>query len=396
MGARYPCQPLFTTTRKANTMTDSNHTPGEDSICEICGDPAVKIMLTDLQRLLPMAEKVIDRQSALPILKEICISGGQARVTDLETMLTMPVADQGSYTIPVALLKKVLATKPQTLKIVPGEDSRVTIEYDDLSVTYQGKDPEGFPAVPDGKFKSRGRCPRDLFQALAIQTSYCSTDELRPSLQGVHLSQDKDQVTLTATDGHVLRRCSGLQGGKEAFQVIIPVKPLLLLGKLARGHTEVAGSARHLRFELPGDVTMYVRFIDEKYPDVEAVIPKEFSGEWLLDRDKTLAIIKAAKAFASRDTHLAVVDLSNGQTLLLVDDLEKQTSWQAPLPVTKQSGEQIRLGFDLYLLEKVLHGQQSPIVRWQCTSPNAASVITEVGKQWQSGVQTSLMPIRLK
>ena len=53
-------------------------------------------MLSALQRLLPMADKVVDRRSALPILKEICISGGQARVTDLETMLVMPVPDQGS------------------------------------------------------------------------------------------------------------------------------------------------------------------------------------------------------------------------------------------------------------------------------------------------------------
>ena len=46
-------------------------------------------MLSTLLRLLPMAEKVIDKRSSLPILKTICIDGGLARVTDLETTLVM-------------------------------------------------------------------------------------------------------------------------------------------------------------------------------------------------------------------------------------------------------------------------------------------------------------------
>jgi len=151
-----------------------------------------------------------------------------------------------------------------------------------------------------------------------------------------------------------------------------------------------------MSFALPGDVTLFVRLIDEPFPDVESVVPQEFTGEALLDRNKALAIIKAAKSFVNRDTHLAVVDPGNGQTRLLVENLEEQIHWQAPLPVTNHTGEQFGIGFDLLLLEKVLSGQQSPTVRWQYTSPDTASVFTEVGKQWQSGAKTLLMPIRLK
>ena len=353
-------------------------------------------MLSALQRLLPMAEKVINRRTSLSILKEICLQDGIARVTDLETMLVMPVPDQGSYCLPVSLLKKVLATRPQDLKIEPGKNQKVTLRYGDPQLSYPGKDPKDFPAIPGGQFKSLGKCPRDLFQVLATQTGYCSKDELKGALLGVHVCQSKGQLTTTATDGHVLRRQNGLQGGMEAFEGIIPAKPLSLLSRLSRGHTEVSRSATHLRFALPGDVTLFVRLIDEKYPAVEALIPQEFTGELLLDRDKSLEVIKAAKPFASRDTRLAIVAPENGQTLLLVNNPEEQTRWQAPLPVTHQSGELVRIGFDLALLEKVLAGQQSPTVRWQTTSPDSASVFTEVGKQWQSGAQTLLMPIRLK
>ncbi len=353
-------------------------------------------MLSALQRLQPMAEKVIDRRTSLPILKEICLQDGIARVTDLETMLVMQVPDQGSYCLPVTLLKKVLATRPQDLRIEPGKIQKVTLGYGDLRLSYQGKDPKDFPAIPGGKFKALGKCSQDVFQVLATQTGYCSKDELKGALLGVHVCQSKGQLTTTATDGHVLRHQNGLQGGMEAFEGIIPTKPLLLLSRLSRGHTEVSRSATHLRFALPGDVVMFVRLIDEKYPAVESLIPQEFTGELLLDRDRSLDVIKAARPFASRDTHLAIVEPRTGQMLLMVDNPEEQTRWQAPLPVTHQSGEQMRIGFDLALLEKVLSGQQSPTVRWQTTSPDSASVFTEVGKQWQSGAQTLLMPIRLK
>ncbi len=353
-------------------------------------------MLSALQRLLPMAQMVVDRRSALPILKEICISGGLARVTDLETMLVMPVPDPGSYTIPVAILKKILSTKPQSLEVEPDKDHKVTVRYGDLSITYPGKNPQDFPAIPREKFKPLGEWSREVFQCLAVQTGYCSKDELKGSLLGVHVSQTKGQLSSAATDGHVLRLQNGLQGGKETYEGILPVRPLSLLSKLSRGYSKLGRSDTHMSFALPGDVTLFVRLIDEKYPDVAAVLPKEFTGEALLDRDKTLAIIKAAKFFVNRDTHLAVVDPANGQTRLVVEDLEAQTCWQAPLPIANHTGVQFGIGFDLLLLEKVLAGQQSPTVRWQYTSPDTASIFTEVGKQWQSGAKTLLMPIRIK
>ena len=155
-------------------------------------------MLSALQRLLPMAEKVIDRRTSLPILKEICLQDGIARTTDLETMLVMPVPNQASYCLPVAVLKKVLATRPQDLTIKPGKDQKVTLGYGGLQLSYQGKDPKNFPAIPRGKFKPLGKCPRDLFQVLATQTGYCSKDELKGSLLGVHVCQSDGQLTVSS------------------------------------------------------------------------------------------------------------------------------------------------------------------------------------------------------
>jgi len=356
-------------------------------------------MLSALQRLLPMAEKVIDRRTSLPILKEICLQDGIARVTDLETMLVMPVPEIRAYTIPVTLLKKVLVTRPQNLFVSVGEDQKVTISYGDHKVTYSTRDATDFPTLPKEKFKPVGEWSRDIFQVLAIQARYCSRDELKASLTGVFITQEKGQMAASATDGHVLRMQNGLDVGKaKPLSGILPTKPLLLLARLARGHTKVGLSNTHLSFSLPGDVTMYVRLIDERYPEIESVIPAEdtFTGSAVLDREKALALIKAAKPFLEKPANLSILSMNGQASQILVENTEDNTEWMAEWPVAKHEGKGIRIGFDLGLFERALASQQSPTVRWKYTTPNTASVFAEVGEKWDSGAVTLLMPIRLK
>ncbi|MCH7521070.1 MAG: hypothetical protein IIB42_05125 [Candidatus Marinimicrobia bacterium] len=353
-------------------------------------------MLTALSRLLPMAEKVIDRRSALPILKTICMEGGTARVTDLETTLVMPVPDERSYCLPVALLSKVLKTKPHSLKIVL-EEGKINLGYDGSVLTLKGAKVDDFPELPQGKFKPMGLWHRDVFQALAGQAGSCGKDELKAPLLGVHAAIHDGQMTLSATDGHVLRIQNGLDVHKaKPLSGILPTGPLGLLMRLARGHTKVGLSNTHLSFALPGDVTLYVRLIDEVYPDVQSVVPKEFTGEVVLDRDKVLALIKGAKPFADKKTKLSIWEIGSGGGTLKIDNPEEDLSWVAPIPLSQFKGKPIRIAFDLGLFERALHTQQSPLVRWKYVSPDVGTVLKEEGEEWKSGAITVVMPVRIK
>ncbi len=252
-------------------------------------------MLTTLQRLLPMAEKIIDRRSSLPILKHICITDGRAMFTDLESILMMPVPDTRSFTIPVGLLKKVLAAKPESLQFLVDDKKMVSILYGDKLVTYPGYDVDEYPLLPKEAFEPKGTWNWDIFNVLLTQSAYCSKDGLKPALNGVHVVQEDGQFKSESTDGHALRIQNGIDVGKsKALDSIIPTKPLALLARVARGNTKIGLSDTHLSFSLPGDVTLYVRTINEPYPAVMDVVPKKFTGEALLDRDKVLALIKAA------------------------------------------------------------------------------------------------------
>ena len=141
---------------------------------------------------------------------------------------------------------------------------------------------------------------------------------------------------------------------------------------------------------------MYVRLIDETYPDVKGVVPTEFSGEVVLDRDKVLALIKSAKPFADKKTKLSIWEIEAEGGYLKIENEEEQLSWMAPIPLSQFKGEPIRIAFDLGLFERALQGQLSPMVRWKYVSPNAGTVLQEEGEEWKSGAITVVMPVRIK
>ena len=113
-------------------------------------------MLATLKRLLPMAEKVVDRRASLQILRTICVENGEARVTDLETTLVMPAQDDRSYCLPLELLKKTLKSSPKDLQIEQA-DGRLVLVHDGRRLSFKGQKPSDFPLVPQGKFKVIGK-----------------------------------------------------------------------------------------------------------------------------------------------------------------------------------------------------------------------------------------------
>ncbi|MFC1583871.1 hypothetical protein ACFL4U_04215 [Candidatus Neomarinimicrobiota bacterium] len=353
-------------------------------------------MLSALQRLLPMAEKVVDRRTSLPILKQICVQKGKARVTDLETMLVIPVPDKRSYTMPVQLLKKVLTTRPSSLEILLEENGKASVQYDGQRLTFQSKDVAEFPAIIDREFESLGVWPREVLQTLLSMSSYASQDELKPSLNGIFIEEKNGHLEASATDGHVLRLEQELvvKDGTP-FKCIIPVKPLQVLARWARGDTRVGMSQTHLRFSLPGKVVLYTRIINEKYPEIKSVIPAEdtFTGKAILDREKALTLVNAAKPFLEKPANLSILSLNGQISQILVENTEENTQWQADLPVGEHDGQGIRIGFDLTLLEKALKGLEGDQVLWCYTAPVSASVFRNIEEQ--NGSLTLLMPIRI-
>lgn len=356
-------------------------------------------MLETLRRFLPLAQKVINCKSPLPILGHVCLRDGYISATDLETTVRMRINTDINYTIPLALLKTIFKARPKKLEVEVLEEGQVTIQYDNRKITFQSLDTEEFPAVPFGRFRAVGQWSKEVIKRLYQQLTFASTDEFKPALTGVYLYQNK-VLSSCATDGHVLRWIKnidpeGLSKLKNSFQGIIPRKSLQILARVMKENAIVAVTKTHLRLKLNKDTEMFIRLIEGKYPDYESVIPGQFSGSVKLNREALGSLITDALPFVNRETKLGAVIVNADDLAVSIEDAERNIQWSSTLPVNTQSGDNITIGLNLAYLERILKGISADEVLWQYGSPLSAGILTGVNGKTPDEINL-IMPIRLK
>ena len=355
-------------------------------------------MLQTLLRFMPLAQNVINRKSTLPILEQVCIRDGYISATDLETTVRTRIDTDSNYTIPLNLLKTILKARPKKLEVEVLDGGKVAIHYDTRRITFQTLDTDEFPALPTGKFRAVAQWPKEIIRKLHEQLTFASTDELKPALTGVYLHQNT-VLTACATDGHVLRWIKNADPEaqstlKNNFTGIIPRKSLQILSRIVKGTVNIAATKTHLRLKLNQDTELFIRLIDEKYPDYKSVIPGKFSGNVKLNRTTLQSLITDALPFVNPETKLGAFTV-NGDLAVAVEDAERNIQWSSELPVKTQSGDEITIGLNLAYLEKILKSINEEDVLWQYGSTISASILTGGNGKTPNEINL-IMPIRLK
>jgi DNA polymerase III subunit beta len=357
-------------------------------------------MLFQLNRFIPIAEKIIPRRSSIPILTNICFTDGKIVATDLDMTLVMTTENKISLTIPVNILKIVLKSKPKQITFEKLTDSKTKVIYDSKSITFATENIEEFPMLPKGRFKTVGLWSKDVIKTLHDQLPYCSTDELRMVLTGVYVNQNH-HIESCATSGHVLRFIKDIDVEKKSklsadFTAIIPKRALQILSRFTLKEVKVAVREDQFRFTMDNDIELFVRKIEGLYPKYENVIPHEHSGSVHFCKQGMISIIKDAINFTNRYNHLAEFLIGKDEILISAENPEVQVKWQGSLPVSDLSGkENMNIGINLELLEKILKGINSKEVVWIYSSPNSPLLFSDNG---ESGSETInlLMPINLE
>ena len=357
-------------------------------------------MLFHLNRFIPIAEKIIPRRTGIPILTNICFADSKIIATGLDMTLVMKTGHNLNLTVPMNILKLVIKSKPKTLNFEKLSDGKAKINYDNKSISFNSEDVSEFPNFPKGKFKTVAMWSKEVIKTLHDQLPYCSTDETRMTLNGVYVNQNH-HIETCATSGHVLKLIKDIDPEKKSklsadFTGIIPKRVLQILSRFVLKEVNVAVREDQFRFTLDKDLELFVRKIEGEYPKYENVIPKEHSGSVHFDKDEMLAIIKDAINFTNRRDHLAIFLIGKDEILISAEDLETETKWQGSLAVSDLSGkENMNIGINLELLEKVLKGIGSKQVVWIYDSPNSPLLFSDNGESGKEVINL-LMPVRLE
>lgn len=350
---------------------------------------------------------VLSTSNTLPILDNFLfeISGNQMTVSasDLETTIrtTMEVdsKEDGKIAIPAKILLdvlKTLADQPCTFH-VDMENFAIEIAYDNGKSKMVGFDGDDFPKTPSIESPNSTKLSGDILLNAINKTLFATgTDDLRPVMSGVYCEFTPENITFVATDAHKLVRYTRIDSqatGSSSF--ILPKKPLNLLRTNLNGEEEVQLDYNDSNVVFTfGDMVLICRLIDGKYPNYEAVIPKENPNVLLIDRLQFLSSIKRVSIFANKTTHQIKLKLAGSELSLSAEDIDFANEANERL-TCNYSGEDMEIGFNSRFLMEMLGNIDTTEVRLEMSEPSRAGLLKPAEQEENEDILMLVMPVML-
>ena len=271
---------------------------------------------TYLLKQLQVLGGVINTSNTLPILdnflfdlkqKQLVVSASDLETT-MSTVLEVDADTEGLIAIPARLLLDTLKTFPeQPLTFVVSDNNTVEISSSHGKYSLAYADGNEFPKAVELTNPSATTIMGDILANAISKTIFAAgNDDLRPVMSGVFFQFSPENLTFVSTDAHKLVKYQRTDiSASEVAEFIMPKKPLnLLKGILAGSETEVKIEYNESNAKFSFDNSELIcRLIDGKYPNYEAVIPRENPNKLSISRGQFLSSVRRVAIFSNKTTH---------------------------------------------------------------------------------------------
>ncbi|GGD40773.1 DNA polymerase III subunit beta [Muriicola marianensis] len=386
-----------------------NEKTKSDSINEL-NKRLVKFIVssTYLLKQLQVLGGVINSSNTLPILDNFLFDLKKKQLTvsasDLETTMSAELEvesdNEGVIAVPARLLLDTLKTFPeQPLTFVVEDNNTVEISssYGKYALAYA--DGAEFPKAVELGNPSSTTVMGDILATAITKTIFAAgNDDLRPVMSGVFFQFSSENLTFVATDAHKLVKYKRTDvKASEVAEFIMPKKPLnLLKGILAGSEEEVKIEYNDSNAKFSFDnVELICRLIDGKYPNYEAVIPKENPNKLIISRNHFLSSVRRVSIFSNRTTHQIRLRIAGAELNISAEDIDYSNKAEERLTCSYQ-GDDMQIGFNSRFLVEMLGNLSSEEVSLELSLPNRAGILTPVdGLDEGEHVTMLVMPVML-
>lgn len=363
---------------------------------------------TYLLKQLQVLGGVINNSNTLPILDNFLFELDHTKLTvsasDLETTMASSLDvesdSQGSVAIPAKLLLETLKTFPeQPLTFVIEENNTIEISSNHGKYALAYANADEFPKAISLDNPSTTVIGADILATAISKTIFAAgNDDLRPVMSGVFFQFSTESLTFVATDAHKLVKYSRTDvTANETAEFIMPKKPLnLLKGILAGSDEDVAieYNDSNAKFSFENSV-LICRLIDGKYPNYEAVIPKENPNHLTISRNQFLSSVRRVSIFSNKTTHQIRLKIAGAALQISAEDFDYSNSAEERLECDYR-GDDIQIGFNSRFLIEMLNSMDCSEVKLSMSLPNRAGILTPIDHTVEGEDITLLvMPVML-
>ncbi len=352
---------------------------------------------------------VLNSNNTIPILdcflfeinKDELVLSASDMETTITTSLKVESNETGSIAIPAKTLLDALSNLPeQPISFILDKTKhsiKLKTETGDYNIS--GQNGEEYPKLPALESQSSIIIKSDVLGNAINKTIFATgNDDLRPVMSGVFCQFTESNSIFVATDAHKLVRYTrndAKAGASASF--IMPKKPLNVLKSLLAGvddAVKVDFNKTNALFSF-GNVNLVCRLIDGKYPNYEAVIPKQNPNKLTVDRSAFLGALKRVSVFSNKATHQIRVKVAGSQLRVSAEDLDFANEGHETLTCT-YVGEDMEIGFNSRFLVEMVSNLECDEITIEMSAPNRAGIILPNNKANPSeDILMLVMPVML-
>lgn len=349
----------------------------------------MKINLNSKELLLKLQflSGVIGNNNTMPILDSFHFDINEERLiitaSDLDNTISTEFKCASNVDakicIPSRMLIDILKLLPsQPIVIEIQENNAIQIVSDSGNYQLSYSDGEDFPKPKQIENPGKFEIAADIILNAINKTVFaCGNDDLRPILNGVLFQMKTDRLNFVATDASRLAVYTrkDIQSESE-FEFIVPKKPLSVLKTILGSVAEnviVEYNQNNVSFQFE-EYLLICRLIDGKYPNYEAVIPKENPNTFMLDTQALVSALRRVSLFSNKSNHQIKVVKKGTSLELMAEDVDYSTNGKEVLTCASD-GDDILMGFNSRFLTETLNNVDTERVMVKTSAPNRAGIV---------------------
>ena len=384
-----------------------------------------------LHAALNKSAKCIGSKNTIAILDNVLLTrkGEQFFLTSstTEAQLTIPAPltiCNGTYdrdiVLPIKMLSALLGTLPDCVVTfdIPDDSQSFTVEYCTSSednvkpgkaqmCLFPGGD---FPQMeqPKAEQSSVISLPMSLFHSVVdTADKFAIMDELRPQLSClcIDVAEDRSEVVFVGTNGQTLVKMTHsndpAKGGSDFFRGGKPGN-MLIHRNYFRTISAFDGSeditiendGHTIRFT-SGETELICKQVEGRYPNYNAVIPKNNPFYVVFDKKEMLDILRRVSLFSSNASNLVEIKKNGIFLTVSASDADFSVSGEDQVCIADaQCDDNFRIGLKSTSFQTCINSIPSDTIRMQLLDPTRAVVIT--ADDPAPKVMTLCMPMILK
>ena len=362
-----------------------------------------------LYKELQILSGVINSNNTIPILDNFLFEIDNNKLSisssDLESTMTSEIDIESTSNDKIAVSAKILTDilktfSEQPLTFIKTDNNTIEISASNgkYSLAYLAGDefPKQIEILDAHEITLNSNY---LGHAINSTIFASGTDDLRPVMSGVFFQFNSDSLKFVATDAHKLVKFETSEyTSNNVSEFIMPKKPLQILKGILQNYDSdltIQHNDSNAKF-IFGKSSIACRLIDGKFPNYEAVIPKENPNVLTIDRQLFLNSVRRVSIFSNKTTNQIRLKIAGSLLNITAEDFDFSNKADENLEC-QYLGDDMQIGFNSKFLIEMLNNLDSETITLSMSHPNRAGIIKPLDTRENSkeSITMLVMPVML-